>query len=42
MKITKTNGPPKKILSFNTLDVDNELNLTPSHVEDVVEIFNTP
>ena len=42
MKITKTDGPPKKILTFDTLDVDNELNLTPSHVEDVVEIFNTP
>ena len=42
MKITKTDGPPKKILTFDTLAVDNELNLTPSHVEDVVEIFNTP
>ena len=42
MKITKTDGPPKKIITFDTLAVDNELNLTPSHVEDVVEIFNTP
>ena len=36
MKITKTDGPPKKILTFDKLAVDNELNLTPSHLEDVV------
>ena len=37
MKITKTDGPPKDLLYF-----DNELNLTPTHVEDIVEIFQTP
>ena len=42
MKITKTDGPPNDILKFKTLEVENELNLTPAQVEDVVEIFNTP
>tara|TARA_S200000501_G_C20792790_1_gene730308 strand:+ start:82 stop:1203 length:1122 start_codon:yes stop_codon:yes gene_type:complete len=42
MKITKQNGPPKDILEFNKLEVENELNMTPAHVEDVIEIFNTP
>ena len=42
MKITKADGPPKEILTFDTLAVDNELNLTPAQVEDVAEIFNTP
>ncbi|MDB4277616.1 ferritin-like domain-containing protein [Gammaproteobacteria bacterium] len=37
MKITKTDGPPEDILYF-----DNELNLTPKHAEDIVEIFQTP
>ena len=41
MKIRKTDGPPKDILTFD-LDVENELNMTPQHVEDVAEIFNTP
>ena len=27
MKITKADGPPKEILTFDTLAVDNELNL---------------
>ena len=35
MKITKTDGPPKEILTFDTLAVENELNLTPDQVEDV-------
>ena len=42
MKITKTDGPPKEILTFDNLAVENELNLTPDQVEDVAEIFNTP
>src|SRR5210317_2526303 len=42
MKIKKTDGPPKEILTFDTLAVENELNLTPDQVEDVAEIFNTP
>ena len=42
MKITKTDGPPKEILTFDSLAVENELNLTPDQVEDVAEIFNTP
>ena len=42
MKIKKTQGPPKEVLTFDTLAVENELNLTPAQVEDVVEIFNTP
>ena len=42
MKITKTDSPPKEILTFDTLAVENELNLTPDQVEDVAEIFNTP
>jgi hypothetical protein len=42
MKITKADGPPKDILTFNNLEVENELNLTPAQVEDVAEIFNTP
>ena len=37
MKITKQNGPPEDLLYF-----DEEVNLTPGQVEDVVEIFNTP
>jgi hypothetical protein len=42
MKITKTDGPPEDILKFDTLAVDNELNLSPAQVEDVAEIFSTP
>jgi hypothetical protein len=42
MKIKKIQGPPKEVLTFDTLAVENELNLTPAQVEDVVEIFNTP
>ena len=42
MKITKQEGPPKDILTFDKLGVENDLNLTPSHVEDIIEIFNTP
>ena len=42
MKITTQDGPPKDILTFDKLDVENELNLTPGNVEDVVEIFKTP
>ena len=42
MKITKQNGPPKDILKFDSLEVENELNLTPGNIEDVIEIFNTP
>ena len=42
MKITKADGPPKEILTFNNIEAENELNLTPSKVEDVAEIFNTP
>ena len=42
MKITRTDGPPKEILTFDNLAVENELNLTPDQVEDVAEIFNTP
>ena len=42
MKITTQDGPPTDILTFDKLDVENELNLTPGHVEDVVEIFKTP
>ena len=42
MKITKQNGPPKDILKFDNLEVENELNLTPGNIEDVIEIFNTP
>ena len=42
MKITKADGPPKDILSFDNLEAENELNLTPAQVEDVAEIFNTP
>ena len=37
MKITKQAGPPKELLYF-----DDEVNLTPLQIEDVVEIFNTP
>lgn len=37
MKIKKQDGPPKDLLYF-----DDEVNLTPLQVEDVVEIFNTP
>ena len=29
MKITTQNGPPTDILTFDKLDVENELNLTP-------------
>ena len=42
MKIKKIQSPPKEVLTFDTLAVENELNLTPAQVEDVVEIFNTP
>ena len=42
MKITTQDGPPTDILTFDKLDVENELNLTPGNVEDVVEIFKTP
>ena len=42
MKITTQDGPPTNILTFDKLDVENELNLTPGNVEDVVEIFKTP
>ena len=42
MKITKQNGPPKDILKFDNLEVENELNLTRGNIEDVIEIFNTP
>ena len=37
MKVTKRNGPPEDLVYF-----DEDLNLTKMHVEDVVEIFNTP
>ena len=37
MKINKQAGPPEDLLYF-----DDEVNLTPLQVEDVVEIFNTP
>ena len=37
MEIKKQDGPPKDLLYF-----DDEVNLTPLQVEDVVEIFNTP
>ena len=37
MKIRKQNGPPEDLIYF-----DEDLNLTQSNVEDVVEIFNTP
>ena len=37
MKVTKKSGPPKDLVYF-----DEDLNLTKMHVEDVVEIFNTP
>ena len=37
MKINKQDGPPKDLLYF-----DDELDIKPSHVEDVVEIFKTP
>ena len=37
MKIKKQDGPPKDLLYF-----DDEVNLTPLQVEDVVEIFKTP
>jgi hypothetical protein len=36
MRITKTDGPPEDILTFDKLDVENELNLTPGNVEDIV------
>ena len=42
MKITKNKRSTKEVLTFDTLAVENELNLTPAQVEDVVEIFNTP
>ena len=42
MKITTQDGPPTDILTFDKLDVETELNLTPGNVEDVVEIFKTP
>ena len=37
MKIKQQDGPPSDLLYF-----DNEMNLTNDHVEDIVEIFNTP
>ena len=37
MKIRKKNGPPEDLLYF-----DEDLDLSQSQVEDVVEIFNTP
>ena len=37
MKINKQAGPPEDLLYF-----DDEVNLTPLQLEDVVEIFNTP
>ena len=37
MKIKKQDGPPEDLLYF-----DEEVDLTPSQVEDVVEIFHTP
>ena len=37
MKIKKQDGPPADLLYF-----DDELDIKPSHVEDVVEIFKTP
>ena len=37
MKINKQAGPPEDLLYF-----DDEVNLTPLQVEDVVEIFSTP
>ena len=37
MKIKQQDGPPSDLLYF-----DNEMNLTKDHVEDIVEIFNTP
>ena len=37
MKIRKQNGPPEDLLYF-----DEDLDLSQSQVEDVVEIFNTP
>ena len=37
MKIRKQNGPPEDLLYF-----DEDLDLSQSNVEDVVEIFNTP
>jgi len=37
MRITKQANPPEDLLYF-----DDEVNLTPLQVEDVVEIFNTP
>ena len=37
MKIKHQDGPPSDLLYF-----ENEMNLTKDHVEDIVEIFNTP
>ena len=37
MKIKKQDGPPNELLYF-----DDELDLSPKQIEDVVEIFNTP
>ena len=37
MKIKRQDGPPADLLYF-----DDELDIKPSHVEDVVEIFKTP
>ena len=37
MKIKKQDGPPSELLYF-----DDELDLSPKQIEDVVEIFNTP
>ena len=37
MEIVKRNGPPEDLIYF-----DDELPLEEKHVEDVIEIFNTP
>jgi hypothetical protein len=46
MKITKTDSPPKDLVYFGEAKQENhadeELDLSPKQVEDVVEIFNTP
>ena len=38
MKITRTDGPPKDILTFDNLAVENELNLTPDQVEPLLTL----
>ena len=37
MEIVKRNGPPEDLIYF-----DDELPLEEKHVQDVIEIFNTP